>query len=170
MILPKHKIGFISFRLVSVYLFIHGLDILASLGLLLTQIQRNLRPGESITSWVLIYLVWGFFYFLAAGLFYFKAEQLSLFLFGEIEDETTEPNQGNEPYIERIVYTIVGVYILATATPHVAKVIYTFFSVGKSTFQTSLEVVTTTTSLVVGAFLLLSAKGVQSFVQMVRNR
>lgn len=170
MILPKHKIGFISFRLVSVYLFIHGLDILASLGLVITQVHSNLGPGDSLGLWTIIYLVWGLLYFGAAVLFYLKSTQLSMFLFGEIDDEAPDPAQMNESHIERIVYTIVGVYILVTAMPHVAKVVYTFFSTEKSTFQTSLETVTTITSLVVGGFLLLSAKGMQSFVQMVRNR
>ena len=169
MIIPKLKIGLIVTRLISIYLFMHALDVVSSLGLFLAYRNAEIATTGSHTVAVAFYLVWALLYFTASIFVYLKADAISKFVFRDVESESVETSDSNAGNIETIVYSVVGLCILATAIPHLARTVYVLFYSDRYTQQTTLDIITTTMSLLVGAVLTFSAQGLQSLIQKVRH-
>ena len=165
--LKRFQIGFVVARVVSVYLVIHAIDILSSLGRFAMFAGTDPRIGESLISTSVLYLLWILIYLAAAALFYTRAEQLSSYFVGESEPTTDETSSIDQKQVERIAFTVIGIYLVATALPHVVTIIHSM-SQREATRATG-EILSTATSLVVGVFLTLGAKGLQTAINKYRE-
>jgi Ca2+/Na+ antiporter len=167
MSLKKSQIGFVVARVVAIYLVIHAIDILASLGRFAMFAGTDPRIGESLISTSVLYLLWILIYLAAAALFYTRADQLSSYFAGESEPDTDEISNVDQKQVERVAFTVIGIYLVATALPHVVTIILSM-SQRESPRATS-EILSTATSLVVGIFLTLGAKGLQAAINKYRE-
>jgi len=115
------------------------------------------------------YLVWFILYIIAAVVFYKQAKKLSLFFLAGEDDEEPGSSNSDEGYLERIAYTIVGVYILATVIPHLSRIIYSVFYSQMYSQALTIEIVSTTASIIVGSLLVFGAKNLQTIIRNARG-
>jgi len=163
------RIGFIAFRLTSVYLILRALDILSSLGVFLANTRGQSRSTQDSEVLIVTYLVWFILYIIAAVVFYKQAKKLSLFFLAGEDDEEPGSSNSDEGYLERIAYTIVGVYILATVIPHLSRIIYSVFYSQMYSQALTIEIVSTTASIIVGSLLVFGAKNLQTIIRNARG-
>ena len=163
------RIGFIAFRLTSVYLLIRALDILSSLGMFLANTRGQSRSTLDSEVLIVTYLIWFGLYLLAAVVFYKQAKKFAIFFLTGENDEEFERSDTNEEYLERLAYTIVGVFILATTIPHLSRIIYSVFYSQTHSQALTLELVTAIASIIIGLFLVFEAKTLQSIIRKARG-
>ncbi|MCX6137819.1 MAG: hypothetical protein NTV54_10030 [Ignavibacteriales bacterium] len=169
MLPSSEKIGFIAFRLTSAYLLIRAMDVLSSFGLFFANTHDQLPSLDALKPMVAMYIIWFILYIAAAIVLCLQSENVSNFFLGSIQNDETEPLKIQRGYFETVAYSIMGVYVLATTFPHLARILYSFaFSHGPSP-ATLLEIVGTIVSLFVGAILVFRAKALQSFIQRARG-
>ena len=163
------RIGFIAFRLTSVYLLIRALDILSSLGVFLANTRGQSRSTLDSEVLIVTYLIWFSLYLIAAVVFYKQAKNLAIFFLAGENDEEFESSNADGGYLERIAYTIVGVYILATTIPHFSRIIYSVFYAQMHPQALTLEIVTAIASIIIGLFLVFGATTLQSIIRKARG-
>ncbi len=163
------QIGFIAFRLTSVYLFIRALDVVSSFGLFFANANGQFRSPHDRDALIVIYLVWFILYLIVAVVFYKQAKNLSTFFLGGQDDTDTEISGADKGYVERIAYTIVGVYVLATTIPHFSRIVYTLFLSRTLSQGPILDIIATGVSLLIGMFLVFGAKTLQSIIHKARG-
>ena len=163
------RIGFIAFRLTSVYLLLRALDILSSLGVFLANTRGESRSAQDSEVLIVTYFLWFILYIASALIFYRQARKLAAFFLAEENDGKMESSAADEWYLERIAYTVVGVFILATTLPHISRVIYLVLYSEVHSQALTAEIVASMTSIIVGLFLVFGAKTLQSIIRNARS-
>lgn len=164
--MSNREISSLACKILAVFLMIQGISAIANV---LTYYIASPNLGVERASNIIAPLI---FYVLGGVLLWIFSNKLSIIMAkDETPSEFTEHSRITAGDLQRISFSVIGLYFIGSAIPQLITVLANFYSIDKQDFPISLlpNVIGSLSRLILGLVIFLGSQGLVNFLKALRE-
>lgn len=164
--MSKREISSLACKILAVFLMIQGISAIANV---LTYYIASPNLGVEKASNIIAPLI---FYVLVGILLWLLSNKLSLVMAkDETHSDLAEPSRITASDVQRISFSVIGLYFIGNAIPQLISVLASFYSIHKQDIPISLlpNIIGSVSRLILGLVIFLGSQGLVNFLKALRE-